>query len=159
MINCSAFVIWINSHSELLHMTNLQCMLSFCDLRCFDTISGLSRFTHLSRFSIVSIVISVSNVPMIAALRILSQVPASKNDTSDESLKQFSFCEVCSCVCTCISGGRVCRADGLNEQTWISCACNRNMAGLEHKHTLLSKLFKLFSTMVQNGSWGDILLP
>ena len=27
-------------------MTNLQCILSFRDFRCFDAISVLSRFTH-----------------------------------------------------------------------------------------------------------------
>ena len=31
--NCSISVLW--SYSWLLHMTNLQCMLSCCDLRCF----------------------------------------------------------------------------------------------------------------------------
>ena len=46
MRNCSTFVIWINSHLKLLHMTNLQCLLPFCELRCFDAISVLSRFTH-----------------------------------------------------------------------------------------------------------------
>ena len=46
MRNCSTFVIWINSHSKLLHMTNLQCKRSFHDLRCFDVILVLSQFTH-----------------------------------------------------------------------------------------------------------------
>ena len=31
---------------KLLHMTNLQCMLSCCDLRCFDATSISSHFTH-----------------------------------------------------------------------------------------------------------------
>ena len=35
-----------NSGSKSLHMTNLQCMLSFRDLRCFDAISLLSQFAH-----------------------------------------------------------------------------------------------------------------
>ena len=40
------------SHDKLLHihiwfhMTNLQCLLFFRDLRCFDANSILSRFTH-----------------------------------------------------------------------------------------------------------------
>ena len=46
MRNCSTFVIWINSHSKLQHMTNLQCKRSFHDLRCFDVILVLSQFTH-----------------------------------------------------------------------------------------------------------------
>ena len=32
--------------TKLLHMTNLQCMLSCCDLRCFDATFMLSHFTH-----------------------------------------------------------------------------------------------------------------
>ena len=41
MRNCSTFVSWINSHSKLLHMTNLQCKRSFHDLRRFDVIYAL----------------------------------------------------------------------------------------------------------------------
>ena len=32
--------------TKLLHMTNLQCMLSCCDLRCFDATSISPHFTH-----------------------------------------------------------------------------------------------------------------
>ena len=41
MTNCSLYQI-------LIHVTNLQCMLSCRDLRCFDAKSILSRFTHFS---------------------------------------------------------------------------------------------------------------
>ena len=42
--NYSISVMW--SFWWLLHMTNLQCMLSCRDLRCFDAKYILSRFTH-----------------------------------------------------------------------------------------------------------------
>ena len=43
MTNCSTSAMW--SNLSLLHM-NLQYMLPYCDLRCFDAKSILSRFTH-----------------------------------------------------------------------------------------------------------------
>ena len=44
MTNCSTFL--MGSDLSLLHMTNLQCMLSCCELRCFDATSILSHFMH-----------------------------------------------------------------------------------------------------------------
>ena len=34
------------SNDKLLHMTNVPYMLPYCDLRCFDANSILSRFMH-----------------------------------------------------------------------------------------------------------------
>ena len=62
---------------------------------------------------------------------------------SKENLRQISCCGICSWVCICLSWSRVCRADGLNEQTWISFAPNRNMAVLEPKSVTIL-IWKLF---------------
>ena len=43
---CHKTVHKMGSNLSLLHMTNLQCMLSCCNLRCFDEISILLHFTH-----------------------------------------------------------------------------------------------------------------
>ena len=42
------FVMWINCslYQTLLHVANLQCMLFYSDLRCFDAKSILLQFTH-----------------------------------------------------------------------------------------------------------------
>ena len=55
--NYSTFVMW--SNLSLLHMINLQCMLSCRNLRCFDAMSILSHFTHICGAKINPQILSV----------------------------------------------------------------------------------------------------